>query len=98
LRNPWLDPVLKRLNLQLASWTRRGFDTVKQDPQQVLAKLLHKLQAGDILLLHDSNVARTNTGQPVILAVLPPLLDAIAAANLHTVTLGESLDHSRKPL
>lgn len=96
LRNPWLDPVLNRLDLQLASWTRRGFDTVNQDPQQVLAKLLHKLQAGDILLLHDSNVARTNTGQPVILAVLPPLLDAIAAANLRTATLGESLDHSRK--
>ncbi|MBD9355842.1 polysaccharide deacetylase family protein [Methylomonas albis] len=92
LRNPFLDPVLNRLDLQLASWTRRGFDTVERNPQVVLTKLLKDLKAGDILLLHDSNAARTNTGQPVILEVLPPLLDAIAAANLHTVTLSESVD------
>ncbi|AMK79110.1 polysaccharide deacetylase [Methylomonas methanica] len=94
LRNPLLDPVLSRLGLQLASWTRRGFDTIEGNPQVVLAKLLKNLSAGDILLLHDSNVARTHSGQPVILEVLPPLLDAIAAANLRSVTLGESLDGS----
>ena len=32
LRNPFLDPVLTDLNLSLASWTRRGFDTVDRDP------------------------------------------------------------------
>ncbi|WP_446811308.1 polysaccharide deacetylase family protein [Methylomonas sp. 2BW1-5-20] len=96
LRNPLLDPVLSRLNLQLASWTRRGFDTVERNPQVVLAKLLKDLKAGDILLLHDSNVAHSSTGQPVILEVLPPLLDAIATAKLRTVTLGESLDRCRQ--
>lgn len=96
LRNPWLDPVLNRLDLQLASWTRRGFDTVERNPQTVLARLLDGLKAGDILLLHDSNVARTDTGQPVILEVLPPLLDSIAAAKLHTVTLGECLERVPK--
>jgi peptidoglycan/xylan/chitin deacetylase (PgdA/CDA1 family) len=96
LRNPLLDPVLSRLGLQLASWTRRGFDTVERNSQVVLARLLKDLKAGDILLLHDSNVARSSTGQPVILEVLPPLLDAIATAKLRTVTLGESLDRSRQ--
>ena len=91
LRNPLLDPVLSRLGLQLASWTRRGFDTVEQNPQTVLAKLLDGLKAGDILLLHDGNAARTVTGVPVILEVLPPLLDAVAAAKLHPVTLREAL-------
>ncbi|PKD40883.1 polysaccharide deacetylase family protein [Methylomonas sp. Kb3] len=95
LRNPLLDPVLSRLGLQLASWTKRGFDTIEGNPQVVLAKLLKDLKAGDILLLHDSNAARTNSGHPVILEVLPPLLEAIAAANLRSVTLGESLDGSR---
>lgn len=96
LRNPWLDPVLSRLGLQLASWTRRGFDTVNKDPNRVLEKLLNNLKAGDILLLHDANAARTDSGRPVILEVLPPLLDAIAAARLHTVTLAQSLDMPRK--
>ncbi|MDP1774719.1 MAG: polysaccharide deacetylase family protein [Methylobacter sp.] len=91
LRNPLLDPVLSRLGLQLASWTRRGFDTAEKDPQIVLAKLLDGLKAGDILLLHDGNAARTATGVPVILEVLPSLLDAVAAAKLRPVTLREAL-------
>ncbi len=90
LRNPLLDPVLSRLDLQLASWTRRGFDTVEKNPSVVLAKLLDGLKAGDILLLHDGNAARTATGVPVILDVLPPLLEAVAAAKLHPVTLREA--------
>lgn len=94
LRNPLLDPVLNRLGLQLASWTRRGFDTIEGNSRVVLARLLKDLKAGDILLLHDSNVAVTESGQPVILEVLPPLLNAINAAKLRTVTLGESLDGS----
>lgn len=90
LRNPLLDPVLSRLDLQLASWTRRGFDTVEKNPSVVLAKLLDGLKAGDILLLHDGNAARTVTGVPVILEVLPPLLEAVAAAKLRPVILPEA--------
>jgi peptidoglycan/xylan/chitin deacetylase (PgdA/CDA1 family) len=90
LRNPVLEPVLSRLGLQLASWTRRGFDTVERNPHVVLAKLLDGLKAGDILLLHDANAARTDTGVPVILEVLPALLDAIIVAKLRPVTLREA--------
>jgi peptidoglycan/xylan/chitin deacetylase (PgdA/CDA1 family) len=90
LRNPLLDPVLNRLGLQLVSWTRRGFDTVETTPQVTLAKLLDNLKAGDILLLHDGNTARTATGAPVILEVLPSLLDAVATAKLRPVTLREA--------
>ena len=91
LRNPLLDPVLTRLNLQLASWTRRGFDTQQRNPRIVLAKLLKNLKAGDILLLHDENAALTANGVPVILEVLPPLLEAIAVAKLTPVTLRDTL-------
>lgn len=91
LRNPLLDPVLSRLGLQLASWTRRGFDTVEKNPQVVLAKLLNGLKAGDILLLHDGGPALSANGTPIILEVLPPLLDAIAAAGLHSVNLRDAL-------
>lgn len=90
LRNPLLDPVLSRLGLQLASWTRRGFDTAEKNPDVVLAKLLDGLKAGDILLLHDGSAARTVSGVPVILEALPPLLDAVAAAKLRPVTLREA--------
>lgn len=91
LRSPWLDPVLGRLQLQLTSWTRRGFDTVSHDAAVVLGRLTHTLGAGDILLLHDGHAARTIEGTPIILEVLPRLLDALAAARLKTVTLRAAL-------
>ena len=63
---------------------------MEQNPQVVLAKLLDGLKAGDILLLHDGNAAKTVTGIPVILEVLPPLLDGVTAAKLRPVTLREA--------
>ena len=92
LRNPLLDPVLARLDLQLASWTRRGFDTVNRDPDGVLQKLTRGLRAGDILLLHDGHAARTAAGNPVILEVLPRLLEKLRGAGLQTITLRRALE------
>ncbi|MBV9889943.1 MAG: polysaccharide deacetylase family protein [Rhizobacter sp.] len=87
LRNPFLAPVLQRLDLQLVSWTRRGFDTVRRDADAVLARLVRGLGAGDILLAHDGHAARTGAGIPVVLATLPKLLVRIEALALVAVTL-----------
>lgn len=91
LRNPFLDPVLARLGLQLASWSARGFDTRIGDGERVKTKLLHGLRAGAILLLHDGNAARTLDGIPVILKVIPAVLASAATANLRFVTLRHAL-------
>lgn len=91
LRNPFLDPVLSRLGLRLVSWSRRGFDTQETNPDVVLKKLSYGLKGGDILLLHDGNAAKTSTGTPVILDVLPRLLDNLAQAKLRAVTLPAAL-------
>lgn len=90
LRNPLLDPLLPGLGLRLASWTRRGFDTRTGDADLLLRRLVKGLRAGDILMLHDGNAARTPAGQPVILQVLPRLLERVAAAGLHPVTLRDA--------
>jgi peptidoglycan-N-acetylglucosamine deacetylase len=95
LRNPFLAPVLDRLGLQLVSWTRRGFDTVRREPRGVLARLVDGLGAGDILLLHDGNAARTATGEAVLLGVLPALLARCAGAGLHAVTLPQAFAGTR---
>jgi peptidoglycan/xylan/chitin deacetylase (PgdA/CDA1 family) len=91
LRNPFLQPCLTDLGLQLASWTRRGYDTVNADTDEVLARLTRNLKDGDILLLHDGRAARTADGTPVILAVLPRLLAQLAGERLRCVTLSEGL-------
>ena len=91
LRNPFLDPVLTTLRLRLASWTRRGFDTVQRDADAVFRRLATPLRDGDILLLHDGNAARSRSGKPVILEVLPRLLDALRSKELRAVTLRAAL-------
>lgn len=90
LRNLFLDPVLHGSGQQLVSWTRRGFDTRQRSPDKVLERLTNQLAAGDILLLHDGNAARTSSGEAVILAVLPRLLDTIRVRGLTPVTLIQS--------
>ncbi len=87
IRNPWLDAVLARRGLRLAAWTRRGFDAVVGDPERVTRRLLSGLAAGDILLLHDGTAARTASGQPVVLDVLPRVLDALEVKGLRGVHL-----------
>lgn len=91
LRNPFLDPVLHRLGLHLVSWTRRGFDTRERNPRRVFARLTCGLAGGDILLLHDGHAARGAGGKPVVLTVLPRLIERCRAAGLRGVTLTEAL-------
>jgi peptidoglycan/xylan/chitin deacetylase (PgdA/CDA1 family) len=91
LRNPELEPVLAHCGLRLCSWNRRGFDTFVNNADSVLHSLVCDLKSGDILLLHDGSAARTVDGKPVILDVLPRLLDNLAQANLHSVTLRSAI-------
>jgi peptidoglycan/xylan/chitin deacetylase (PgdA/CDA1 family) len=91
LRNPELEPVLAHCGLRLCSWSKRGFDTQVRDADAVFNSLTRDLRGGDILLLHDGSAARTVTGQPVILDVLPRLLDNLARANLRSVTLNDAI-------
>jgi peptidoglycan/xylan/chitin deacetylase (PgdA/CDA1 family) len=87
LRSPLLDPVLAKCGLHYVSWTRRGLDAIHCNPERVLQRLAGRLAAGDILLLHDIGYSLTRDGTPVVLAVLPGLLDRIQAKGLRSVTL-----------
>lgn len=91
LRNPFLEPVLCRLGLRLASWTRRGFDTRERDARKVTRRLLHGLAPRDILLVHDGHAARGAQGRPVVLDVLPEVLRGAANAQLQWTTLRAAL-------
>jgi peptidoglycan/xylan/chitin deacetylase (PgdA/CDA1 family) len=83
-RSPLLDPVLATRGLRHVSWTRRGFDAVSCDSGQILRRLARGLAAGDVLLLHDS--------APVVLSVLPALLERMAAQGLRSVSLPAACD------
>jgi peptidoglycan/xylan/chitin deacetylase (PgdA/CDA1 family) len=95
LRNPFLDPVLAGLDLQLASWTRRPFDTRCRNVDTVHERLTRNLAAGDILLMHDGHAALTSAGTPVILEALPRLLATMSSRGLRSVTLASAFDHDQ---
>jgi peptidoglycan/xylan/chitin deacetylase (PgdA/CDA1 family) len=87
LRSPLLAPVIAWTGLRYVSWTRRGYDAVDGDAARVLRRLRRSLSAGDILLLHDAGGATTAAGTPVVLEVLPRLLQELAARGLRSVSL-----------
>lgn len=87
IRSPFLDPVLHDLGLKLVSWTRRGFDTRRTDVDEVATLLGAGMAAGDILLMHDGNCARTPDGRPVVLRVLPRIIEQAQSRRLRPVTL-----------
>jgi peptidoglycan/xylan/chitin deacetylase (PgdA/CDA1 family) len=86
-RSPLLGSMLRKTHMQHVAWTRRGYDAVCRNPDAVLRRLVHNLSAGDILLIHDGGSARARNGQPVVLEVLPRLLERCASQGLHSVSL-----------
>lgn len=96
-RSPVLEPELRLAGLRLASWTRRGYDTVSTRPEHIGRRLLRKLAAGDVLLLHDGSSARDGQGRPVVLEVLPRVLAALRSAGLVAATLGEPREERPAP-
>ena len=89
IRSPLLEGVLGRNGLRLASWTRRGFDTVSRDPAAVASRLVRGLSAGDVLLLHDGECRARSGREPVVLAALSLVLDSLDAAGLRAMPLQE---------
>lgn len=89
-RNIFLEPVLRTLGLQLVSWSVRGFDTRVRHAERIRRKLIRGLRPGAILLLHDGNAARSTLQVPVVLEVLPSVLQAAVDAGLHCVSLRQA--------
>jgi peptidoglycan/xylan/chitin deacetylase (PgdA/CDA1 family) len=96
LRNPFLDWVLHGADLRLVSWTRRGFDTVDRNPAAIARRLLAGLAPGDILLLHDGRAAGGPAGNPVVLEVLPRLLEALVRRGVRSVPIPDPADSEKR--
>lgn len=51
--NPNLAKAIRNSGMKSIGWNLRSLDTAAKDPQQLLNKILKKVKAGDIILLHD---------------------------------------------
>ena len=86
-RNPFLAPMVERAGLRYTNWTRRGYDTFAKSAEPVWQRLQRGLAAGDILLLHDGRSLVPHNEVPIILEVLPRLLEHLHTLNLKSVAL-----------
>lgn len=51
-KNPFVHPALQRRGLRLIGWTIRGFDTVDGDCDRIAGRIVPKVDAGTIIVMH----------------------------------------------
>lgn len=73
----------------VVTWTRRAFDGVPTTPPRILARLVPRAQAGEILLLHDGTEPRGRHDRSATVGAMRPLLTGLRERGLDV----QRLDH-----
>lgn len=66
--NPNLARAIRSSGMQSIGWNIRSFDTTAKSPEQLLERILKRIQGGDIILLHDSMAITAQILTPLIAA------------------------------
>jgi peptidoglycan/xylan/chitin deacetylase (PgdA/CDA1 family) len=69
MKNPAVHPALARRGMRLIGWTARGFDAVRSDPREILARILPHLRPGAIIVLHQGRDYSLRVLEHVIVAL-----------------------------
>jgi peptidoglycan/xylan/chitin deacetylase (PgdA/CDA1 family) len=86
LSNPRVFRAARRLGLTVVGWSTRGLDTKLTDPEQIVARIVRRLEPGAIILLHDGNIP----AERLVLTV-KRLLDTLRALDYEVVRLDQLL-------
>jgi peptidoglycan/xylan/chitin deacetylase (PgdA/CDA1 family) len=52
MKNPGVHPQLRRRGLTLVGWTGRGFDSIESDCEKVASRIVPRVDAGAIVVMH----------------------------------------------
>jgi peptidoglycan/xylan/chitin deacetylase (PgdA/CDA1 family) len=52
MKNPFVHPILARRSLTLAGWSVRGFDSLGDDVERVVRRIVPRTEAGSIIVMH----------------------------------------------
>lgn len=77
--NPNLAKALRNSGLKSIGWNLRSMDTVAKEEERLLDKILSKVKAGDIILLHDRCA--------ITVAILPQLISELKKRGFSFATL-----------
>ena len=90
LKSPALARAAHERGLRVIAWSLHSRDTMLRDPQRIAARLLKRVQAGDIILMHDGH-DRDGQHRVATAEALPLVLDGLAKRGLQGVTVSELL-------
>ena len=79
MANPFVSAPLKRHGLARVAWSARGFDGVRGEPGQVVARITRQLHPGAIVLLHEGAAHGNN------LVIIEGVLEALRRHGYDTV-------------
>jgi peptidoglycan/xylan/chitin deacetylase (PgdA/CDA1 family) len=72
MKNPAVHPLLAERGMMLIGWTARGFDSVRTDPDRVAGRILPRIKAGAIIVMHQ--------GRPHSLACIERVINDLRGA------------------
>lgn len=52
MKNPFVHPALRKRGMRLIGWTARAFDAIRDDADEILARMLPLVEPGAIVVLH----------------------------------------------
>ncbi|MDY6944607.1 MAG: polysaccharide deacetylase family protein [Pseudomonadota bacterium] len=88
LKSPPMARAAHKRNLKVVAWSIHSRDTLARDPRAIATGVVSRSRPGDIVLLHDGH-DREQRQRPLILQVLPLLLQGLRERGLSSVTVSE---------
>ena len=82
LANPFVHAAAAKAGLRVVGWSTRGFDGVPHEPDVVVDRIVRRLHAGTIILLHEGPVSGLRPGTRA--RTLERLLGKLAALGYST--------------
>ncbi|MET0499265.1 MAG: polysaccharide deacetylase family protein [Steroidobacteraceae bacterium] len=90
LKSPSLARAAQERGLRMIAWSLHSRDTMLRDPQRIAERVLRKVRAGDIILMHDGH-DREGYHRVATAAALPLILEGLKKRGLQSVTVSELL-------
>jgi peptidoglycan/xylan/chitin deacetylase (PgdA/CDA1 family) len=90
LKSPALARAAHVRGLQVIAWSLHSRDTLFRDAQRIAERVLKRVRAGDIILMHDGH-DRDGYHRAATMGALPLILDGLAERGLQSVTVSELL-------
>ncbi len=54
MKNPFVHPILARRGLAIVGWSVRGFDSFGDDVERVVRRIVPRVGAGSIIVMHQA--------------------------------------------